>query len=221
MSRSSVVVSWVLTLLLSVAAPIVVYQVATDRGVAEVPALLLSGIGPLVEVVLTALLRRRLDEIGVLVLAFVVIGLLTAALFDDPRLVLLRESVITGLGGLAFLATVPTSRPAMFLLGRRFATGGTPEGVVWWNGLWRFPEFRRTQRGMTAMWGGTFVVEAVVRAVLTYRLAVATMVTVNAIVPPAVIGVLAATTAWWARRAAAAGRSRAIAAGQPLGPPPA
>jgi hypothetical protein len=52
----------------------------------------------------------------------------------------------------------------------------------------------------------------VVRIVLTYRLPVATMVVVNAVVPPAVIGVLVVTTIIWGKRAGKAGEARSAAA---------
>jgi hypothetical protein len=155
------------------------------------------------------------------VLVFLVLGVVAALFFDDPRLVLLKESAVTGLFGLVLLVTVPTSRPLMFLFGRRFATGGDPARVAWWNGLWAYPGFRRTQRGLTLMWGATFVVEAVVRAVLTYRLPVATMVVVNAVAPPVVIAVLVVATVVWARRSRRAGEARSAAAGTPVAQAPA
>ena len=83
----------------------------------------------------------------------------------------------------------------------------TTKGVAWWNGLWRYPGFRATQRGMTALWGGAFVAEAVVRAVLTYRLPVPTMVVVNSVGPAVVIAVLVVVTVLWARRARRAGEA--------------
>ncbi len=209
----SKVLPWLLTAVLSVGAPIVIYDVATDRGLPPVTALILSSVGPLLEMAITAVWRRRLDEFSTMVLVFLVIGIVASLFFDDPRLLLLKESVVTGLFGIVLLVTVPTNRPLMFLFGRRFATGGDPERVAWWNGLWAYPGFRRTQRGLTFMWGATFVVEAVVRAVLTYRLSTETMVVVNAVVPLVVIVALVAATVVWARRSQRAGEARSAAAG--------
>lgn len=214
------ILPWVLTALLSVAAPIVVYDVATDRGVGEVPALLLGALGPLLELAITAAWRRRLDEFSTVVLIFLALGVVTSLFLDDPRLLLLKESAITGLFGIVLLVTVPTNRPLMFLFGRRFATGGEPERVAWWNGLWAYPGFRRTQRGLTLMWGATLLVEAVARGVLTYRLDTATMVVVNAVVPPVVIALLVTATVVWARRSQRAGEARSAAAGVTVPPMP-
>ena len=77
------ILPWVLTALLSVAAPIVVYDVATEQGVGEVPALLLGAIGPLLELAITAVWRRRLDEFSTVVLIFLALGVVTSLFLDD------------------------------------------------------------------------------------------------------------------------------------------
>ncbi len=207
------ILPWVLMAVLDIAAPIVVYDVASGAGLGDVPALLLSAIGPAVNAVISVVMRGRIDEFSAFVLTIIVVGAVTSLLFSDPRLLLLKESVVTGVVGLGFLASIPTSRPVMFLFGRRFATGGDPERVVWWNGLWQYRGFRRTQRLLTAMWGLALFGEAVVRVVLTYRLPVATMVVVNAVVPAVVIGVLVIATVVWGKAAGKAGAARAAAVG--------
>jgi hypothetical protein len=209
---SAKILPWVLMAVLDIAAPIIVYDVASGAGLGDVPALLLSAIGPLLNAVISVVVRGRIDEFSAFILTIIVVGAVTSLLFSDARLLLLKESAVTGILGLLFLASVPTSRPVMFLFGRRFATGGDPERIVWWNGLWQFPRFRRTQRLMTTTWGAGLFGEAVVRIVLTYRLPVATMVVVNAVVPPAVIGVLVVTTIIWGKRAGKAGEARSAAA---------
>ncbi len=206
------IVPWVLTILLNIVAPIVVYDVAVAQGVADVPALLLSGIPPLLEMLGTIALRRHADEFSVLVLILIALSVVVALLGGDARLLLLRESAVTGLFGLVLLGSLLTPRPLMFLFGRRFATDGTREGVAWWNGLWQHPQFRRMQRQLTTMWGVTLLLEAVVRGLLTYRLPVGTMVVVNNVVPTVVIVVLVTVTIMWGRRARAAGARRAAEA---------
>jgi hypothetical protein len=203
------ILPWVLMAVLDIAAPIVVYDVASGAGLADVPALLLSAIGPLVNAVVSVVLRGRVDEFSAFVLTIIVVGAVTSLLFSDPRLLLLKESAVTGVIGLLFLASIPTSRPVMFLFGRRFATNGDPGRLAWWNGLWQFPHFRRTQRLMTAMWGVGLLGEAVVRGVLTFELPVPTMVVVNAVVPAVVIVVLVVATTVWGRQAGKAGALRA------------
>lgn len=206
------ILPWVSMAVLDIAAPIVIYDVATDAGVGEVPALLLGAIGPVLSSVLSVAFRRRVDEFSVFIITVIVIGALTSLLFDDPRLLLLKESALTGLIGLVFLGSLLARRPVMFYFGRRFATNGDPERLAWWEGLWQFEGFRRTQRGMTVMWGLGLLGEAVLRGVLTFLLPVATMVVVNAVVPAVVITALVVATTVWGKRSGKAGQARAAAA---------
>ena len=214
---ASTLLGWLQTIVLSIVVPIVLYDVLTDRGVGQVAALLISGIGPVLDMAITAVRSRRLDEFSVIVIAFLVIGAITTLIFDDPRVFLLKESVSTALFGLLLLGSlVVAKRPLMFYFGRRFASGGTPERVRWWNGLWEYPGFRRTQRMLTLVWGVVLIAEAVIRAVLTYTLPVDVMVVVNNVAPFAVIVALVLWTTVYARRRQA--QARRVGADVP--PPP-
>lgn len=216
------VLPWVQMILLSVVAPIVIYDVLTDLGYSQVTALLLSGIGPLLDMLITIVRSRRVDEFSVVVLAFLAIGVVTSLIFSDPRLFLLKESVATGLFGVIILGSlVVAPRPLMFYFGRRFATGGAPARIEWWNGLWRFEGFRRTQRVITAVWGTVLLAEAVIRVVLTYMAPIATMVVVNNVAPLVVIGLLVLWTITYARRAQARAAQRGMHAPPDPGDAPA
>ncbi|WP_433803210.1 VC0807 family protein [Actinomycetospora sp. CA-084318] len=208
------ILPWVSMAVLDIAAPIVIYDVASDAGLGDVPALLLSAIGPLLSTLLSIAIRRRVDEFSLFILTLLAIGVVTSLFFDDPRLLLLKESAVTGLTGLVFLGSLLAPRPVMFLFGRRFATNGDPERIAWWNGLWQYPHFRRTQRGMTVMWGLGLLGEAALRIVLTFRLSIPTMVVVNSVVPAVAIGALVVATIVWGRASARAGQARAAAAAE-------
>ncbi|GAA3083126.1 hypothetical protein GCM10020000_81500 [Streptomyces olivoverticillatus] len=96
----------------------------------------------------------------------------------------------------------------MFYLGRKFGTDGTPEGLAHWNGLWQYPGFRRMQYLLTSVWGAGFLLEAVVRVVLTYALPTGAMVLVNNVLPLAVVAALVTWTTVMGKR----GRARSAAA---------
>jgi hypothetical protein len=208
------ILPWVQTILLSVVAPIVIYGMLTDRGFSEVSALIISGVGPVVDLAITMAISRRIDEFSVFVLVFLVIGVVTSLLFDDPRLLLLKESAVTGLFGLVLLGSLLAPRPLMFYFGRRFATGGSAEKIAWWNGLWQYQGFRRTQRVLTLVWGTVLLTEAVLRGVLAFALPVGTMVVVNSVLPPVVFALLIVFTITYAKRSQArAAAAAAVATG--------
>ena len=97
-----------------IAAPLVAYQWLRSAGMTAVTALLLSGVFPAVHVIINVIRHRRLDVVGALVLAGIVVGTVLGLVSHSARLVLVEGSVPTGLFGLVCLGSVWTSRPLIF-----------------------------------------------------------------------------------------------------------
>ena len=188
-SGRSAALGWVITIVGNVVLPIVTYDLLVGARVAPVPALLLSGVWPLLEMVVTAVRQRHLDEFSLFVLIGIVIGVLTTVFSDSVRAVFLKDSISTGLLGLVFLVTLP-GKPLTFFLARRFATDGSKVQRDWWDSLWQHPSFRRVQRGLGAAWGLALVGESSIRAWLTWRLGTTAMVVVNNVVPYVVTAIM-------------------------------
>jgi len=205
------VLNWIPTLVFNLALPILTYYVLTGRGVDDAPALAISAGWPLIELAISYARTRHVDEFSVIALIAIVLGVVTSLAFDDARLLLVKDSALTGLFGIVLLGSLAMPRPLMFYFGRKFATGGAPERVAWWNGLWQYPGFRRSQRVLTIVWGGAFLGEAIVRIVLSYVLPVSTMVVISGVMPYVVLAALIGGTVMYGRRAQAAG-ARAAAA---------
>jgi intracellular septation protein A len=203
----------VLTIGCNVVAPIVTYQVLTDHGVGEFRALLLSGVWPVIDTVIHLAWKRKLDEFAIVSLAFVLLAAVVTLIGPhSSRLLLVKDSAVTGVFGLVCLLSLAAPRPLMFYFGRKFATDGTVEGAQWWNGMWRYEGFRRVQRVLTIGWGAAYTIEAVVRIVLSYELSTDTMVVVNSVLAYGVTAALATWTAVYSRRAQARNQAAARAA---------
>lgn len=205
----SAALGWLGTITLNVVLPTITFFVLSGpAGVPDVPALLLSGVWPVLEIAWVVRQQRHVDEVSVFVLLGILVALVTTVLSGDARAAFLKDSVTTGLIGLAFLITLLAGRPLTFYLGRRFATDGSKAQRDWWDGLWRHPEFRSIQRRLGAAWGTVLLGEAVVRAILTYRLGTSSMLVVNNVVPYAVIAVMIGVSITAGQRARAAAERR-------------
>jgi hypothetical protein len=97
----------------TVAAPFVAYFALHLLGVADVPALSVAAVFPLVATSVDAVRNRRLDPIGTLSIAVTAVGIATAVLVQDPRLVLEANALPGLLVGLAFLVSVAAGRPLL------------------------------------------------------------------------------------------------------------
>lgn len=207
------ILNWTPTIVFTIVLPYLTYGQLTDRHLmGEVPALLLAGVWPVLESLGMLVIRRKADELGVLVLIAMAATVISMVAFNSPGMVLIKDSAVTGLVGLAFLASLLFPRPVMFYFGRKFATNGSKEAVAYWNGLWRFAGFRHTQRVLTATWGLAFLAEAVLRiiVVVTGVLPVKTLLLLSGILPFVILaGLMTFTFVYSARSARKSAGARA------------
>ena len=200
--------TWAPTLLTNVGLTLATYLVATAAGAPPVVALALGAVWPLARAAVTAIVRRHVDELSILALLALAVGVAAALAVHDVRILVVRNAATTALLGLVMLGSLVLRRPLIFYFGRRFATDGTPEGAARWDSYERYPSFRRANRVVTAVWGVGLLGEAVVRVVVGLWAPVVVALVVGHVLPYVVIaGLITATTVYGrrVRRAATAG----------------
>ena len=134
---------------------------------------------------------RRLEWLGLLSVVSIAVGLASALVLHDPHVLLVKDSVITGAVGLAFLVSLLASRPLTFVFARQFASGGALDLKQRWS---HSPRFRARMRQMTVVWGLGMLGEATVRVVLAFLIAPATLLAISPLLAAAFLGPLAAWT---------------------------
>jgi len=137
----------------------VVYRLV-EGSTSIVTALLLSSLPPIIWSLLQLLWTRKLDVISLLVIAGIAASLVATLLGGNPRLLLVRESFVTGIFGLVFLGSLWLPRPLLFYLAKAaVAKEGIAEAQF--AGRWSVPGFRYTFYLMTIVWGVGLIVQAV------------------------------------------------------------
>jgi intracellular septation protein A len=195
---------------LDVVVPILAYQVLIHFfGVSRVPALVLSGAFPAVNVVRRYVRDRRVDPVGVIVLISILVGAAVSLVSGSEKLTLLRESFLTAAFGIAFLVSLVVGKPIMFLLIRQFMAQEDEQRLAEWDALWRdAPEFRRLMRQMTAMWGVALLAEFAVKVLMIETLSTDVVQAVSGPLLLSLIAVLIVVSIRWGRRV----RERRLAA---------
>jgi hypothetical protein len=130
-----------------------------------VTALVISGVLPVLGIAIGALADRRLDVIGVVVLAGIVVGTVLGITSHNARLYLLEGSVPSIVFALACLFSLRMRQPLIFRLAVELIGPDTPRGRDV-SGAWRYPGFRRAFGVITVGWGAGYLVEAGVRVVI-------------------------------------------------------
>ena len=171
--------------------PVVAYALLRPHVGSDTTALSAVLVFPLGEVAFERVRRGRFEPIGIIVLTGIVIGLVgSLALGGNATLLKVRESLLTGLFGVACLVSLLTRRPIMFYLGRSFAAGGDGEKVAAFNERWKLPTVPHRFRLTTAVWGFGLVGEAVVRTILALSISTQLFLIVAQVINWTVLGAL-------------------------------
>ena len=197
-----------------IAGPLVTYSMVRSAGLGAVPALLLSGVFPALGVLLGFARHRRVDAVGILVLAGVAVGTILGLITGNERLILAEGSVPTAIFGLACLGSLWTRRPLIFRFALEFVGADTPQGRDF-IAKWRFAGFRRVFRLFTLVWGTAYLAEAAARVVIIEMASTGTALTVSKIMPYVVAGLLIGWTNLYGRRARRRGEQQAAAQARP------
>lgn len=145
--------------------PLLVYTLLRSAGLSTVAALVISGILPALGIVIGAVVDRRLDIIGVVVLAGLVVGTVAGLVSHNARLYLVEGAVPSLVFALACLGSLRSAKPLIYRFAVELLGPGTLKGreVV---AAWQYPGFRRAFHVITAAWGVAYLIEVAARLVV-------------------------------------------------------
>ena len=130
------------TLVFDVAMPIIAFNVLTSYGVSTLWALVAGGLFPASNNLRVWAKSRRLEPLGIIVMAFLAIGTAASLISGSVFFALIKESILTATFGFICLGSLLAARPLMFYINRQFVVGDDPVRLEWWNSLWQYPNFR-------------------------------------------------------------------------------
>jgi hypothetical protein len=180
---------------LDVAAPVIAYQVLVRHGVSSTAALMCASGFPLLGIILAAARNRRLDPVALLSFVAIAVGLVAGLVLHDGRILLVKESIVTGVLGLVFLLSLP-NRPMVFVLQRRLLASNTGSGAEQFDRTWTQRRVRSRSRRMTAIWGVLLIAEATARIGLSFVVSPGTLLVLSPLLAAVAFGPLALWTLW-------------------------
>jgi hypothetical protein len=155
--------------------PLIVFYGLRAAGVDQWWSLLLSGVVPVVAVIVRFVRRRTVDFLALFVLSVVALSLGVSAMTGDARTMLIRDAWGGLLGGLIavwLLASVWIGRPAPLYLYRAFVLAKVgPDGLRAWESKWDTNrDFRYGLRVLTFVWGCAGLLNVAVTLAAAYLL---------------------------------------------------
>lgn len=154
--------------------------------------------------------NRRLDVVGALVLAGIVVGTVLGLVSHSTRLLLVEGSVPAAVFGVACLGSLWRRHPLMFSFALEFTGPDTAKGREMTR-LWHYDGYRRVFRIITAVWGAAFLLEAALRVVIVYNTSTGTALASSKIMPFLWGAVLSAWTVGYGARQKKKGERMAAA----------
>ena len=181
-----------------VVGPLFAYALLRKAGLSPVTALILSGVLPAIGVTTNAIQRRRLDIIGAVVLAGIVVGAVLGLVSHNARLVLLEGSVPTAVFGLACLSSLRAPKPLLFGFAHEWVGPESARGREMTR-LWQFAAYQRAYRVVTGVWGVGYLVEALVRVAIVENTSTGMALVASKFLPYLSAAILAGWTAAYSR----------------------
>lgn len=187
-SKKKIIQSVIVSILINGLVPVVLYNLLLDHFSSFV-SLLLATLVPLLDNLFHIVKHRKADAFGLFMLTGFVLSLFAFLLGGSEKLILMRESLVTGILGLIFIGSLFFSKPLIYHFAIRFSSNDESEQKGKFANNWEFSYFRFVIRLMTAVWGSALLAEAVIKTVLVYELSISAFLAISQIVFYSVMGV--------------------------------
>ena len=152
-------------------APLAAYYLAQGWGVGTPAATMLAGLSTLPRQVVRFARSRRLDGLGIAVLAAFVLGALLTLYTGDERLMAVKDAIWPLAAGLVAAGSCVRGKPVSFYVFRPLLTQGHAENRPLWDEVWAGgPAFRRALRTLAGLWATILLMAAAAELVLCLRL---------------------------------------------------
>ncbi|WP_234430635.1 VC0807 family protein [Streptomyces sp. NRRL F-4489] len=189
-------------LVFELALPLGSYYGLRAAGLGEWLAMAVGGALLLPWIVYGIVRQRRLEAMAVFTLSLVVVGTVLTLVTGSPRVLMIRDSWLTAAIGLWIVGTLFTRRPFIMTASRGIVIAKVGEaGLASWEAKWDAePAFRHHLRLVSAVWGGVFLLDALLRVVLAYTIPVDSFPLVSTVLWLALLGGLLTWHNWYLTR---------------------
>jgi hypothetical protein len=180
----------VLPYLLDIIIPLVSYYVLTSVGLSSFWSLLAGGALTAIVSIINTIRRGRIDNLGILVIVEIALGLVLDLAVRDPRLTLARGSLFIALAGIWILVNTFTGRPITVDVTKPFAAKkGGQNAIIAFEWLAENSHrFVRIHRSLSTVWSLMFLAYAALRVIVIYSVSTSEAVWLNEI--PGIIAVV-------------------------------
>lgn len=156
--------------LFDVVGPFAAYFVVQAFGAAGLWAMTAAGTVAALSTAVNTVRRKKLDAVGILVILEIIASIAVMIWVRDPRLMLVRPSVYTGIAAVYLGFSALVGKPLTYAGSRVMAARGGPARIAAYERAWdKSAGFRRTHRVVTFAFGVCLAVDSLLRIVIVYH----------------------------------------------------
>ncbi|WMT43363.1 VC0807 family protein [Paenibacillus sp. D2_2] len=163
--KHSVIISIAITICCNGILPYLIYIWLKDD-MSSLTALIIATTVPLLENMIYFAKYRKLDTFGLLMISTFLLSIILAISGGNEKMVLLRESFVTGFVGALFISSLAFEKPLIYQFAQRFVSQVKANIFA---ERWSHPYIRFVFRLMTVVWGLMMLGEAMLRIYLIQR----------------------------------------------------
>jgi hypothetical protein len=179
--------------------PFAIYSLTRAR-LGDVGALMAASAPPTLWSIWEFIRARKLDALSIVVLAGIVLSLLAFAGGGGVKVLQLRENLVAGLVGLAFLGSAAIGKPLIYQLAKAVTRRQSAEKAAMIEALGQDARFRRIMMTATLVWGFGLVAICAGCCGLVYTLSIKLYLLIGGPVSYGAMGLLTVWTYWYVRR---------------------
>lgn len=138
--------------------------------VPTIPAFAFAALFPALSILTTWLTQKRVEWIGLVVVASLACGIALAFLTGEAGFGALRVAPVFALFGIANLISARGTKPLMFFVARIFETQGDSAKIASWNARLQAPRFLGAMRRLSLVWGSVCLMEALLGTLAAFTL---------------------------------------------------
>lgn len=180
------------TLLIDGVAPFAVYALLRPLA-GDLHALIIAMALPLFAMAVTLVRQRRVNVVGLVVLGSLLLSGVVLVLGGSPRLILIRESLLSGLFSIAMLISLAWRRPLVYHIAAHFYSGHAPGRIAQFRARAAALHIHNWLRLLTLVWGAVMLADALLNTYLATTLSTAAFLAVS---PTARYVLMGATLIW-------------------------
>lgn len=167
-------------------------------------ALIASAAPPLVWSAVELIRTKRVDAISLIVVATILFTVAATAMGGSPKLIQIRDAMVTGAVGVMFLGSLALERPFIFYLARAAMSRNTVAGFEAYETLWERPGVPAAFRWLTVVWGVGLVAQTAAMCWLAWIWPIPRYLLISPVISAAMFGgLMLASLTYIARNPAA------------------